>query len=214
MEINGSAEREHEFINGATNGGKDDLISSAPYTVTVTIEGVAPLLFHRWDCDAIETKSKAAKNSAAKKTDNIESYVYRDENGTLCIPGTYLVGSLCDRKNGAAKYVQDPRSPRKSGLDLFKAGVICLTDLASTGKTDWDYLDRRRVVVQQSGITRVRPALNKGWRAEFDLMVATPEYISPTLLLETLNLAGRLCGVGDYRPTYGRFSVVSWKVRK
>ena len=112
----------------------------------------------------------------------------------------------------ASKYKQDPRSPRKSAMDLFKAGLVTLTDLGSLGIKDWDYIDRRRVTIQRNGITRSRPAVKMGWKTSIIFQVLTPEYISPDLLNETLQSAGRLVGVGDFRPTFGRFQVTKFKV--
>lgn len=191
-----------------SNGGESAIEFSYPYSVAVTVEGSCPILFHRWNCDAVEAKAKAAKGSAAKKNDDIESYVYRNEAGEICLPGEYLRQSIIM----AAKFRQDPRSPRKSAMDLFKAAVISLTDLASLGATEWDFEDRRRVTVQRNGITRIRPAMREGWKATVQLMVNIPEYVSPTLLRSVLDDAGRLVGVGDFRPTYGRFTVSNWEV--
>jgi hypothetical protein len=42
--------------------------------------------------------------------------------------------------------------------------------------------------------------------------VLLPEYISPSFLNETVQAAGRLVGVGDFRPTFGRFQVTKFKV--
>lgn len=193
-----------------TNAGEEMLNLSIPYIVGVTVEGVAPLLFHRWNVEAVETKSKAAKGSAAKKSDDTESYLYRNGDGEISLPGEYLRQSIIT----AAKFQQDPRSPRKSAMDLFKAAVISLTPLASLGATEPDYLDRRRVMVQRNGITRTRPAMKEGWKAEIDLMVNLPEYVPPLFLRQVLDNAGRLIGVGDFRPTYGRFTVANWLVRQ
>jgi hypothetical protein len=188
-----------------TNGAEAAILFSEPYTVKMAISGTADFLFHRWNNENVAEKAKASKNSKAKKTDNLESYVYRLENGELAIPGEYLRQSIIN----AAKYRQDPRSPRKSAMDLYKAGVVSLTQLGSIGKKKWDYEDRRRAVIQRSGITRVRPALRVGWKASFDLMVLLPEYIDLAMLLDTATNAGRLIGLGDFRPTYGRFMVTS-----
>jgi len=196
-------------LRDVTNGGEDAVAQGIPYIATVAIQGSADILFHRWNNEAVAEKAKAAKNSKAKKTDNIESYVYRDAGGDLCLPGENLRQSIV----AAAKFRQDPRSPRKSAADLFKAGVIAITPLASFGVTAWDYEDARRVMVQRNGVTRVRPAMRAGWKLEFDFMVQTPEYISPNDLRETIEQAGRLVGVGDFRPTYGRFGVVGFAVR-
>ena len=194
-------------LANVSNGGAEAIASGEPYMVKVVIKGSADFLFHRWNCEAVEAKGKAAKNSAAKKTDDLESYVYRNEEGYLCVPGEYLRQSIIH----AAKFRQDPRSPRKSAMDLYKAGVVSLTNLASLGTKEWDYEDRRRVVIQRAGVNRVRPAMRVGWQVEFDLMVMTPEYISATDMNDVISTAGRLIGVGNFRPTYGRFQIVGFK---
>lgn len=97
-------------------------------------------------------------------------------------------------------------------MDLYKAGIVSLTELASLGSTDWDYLDRRRVTVSRAGITRERPAMNAGWLAGVQLLINTPEYIAPQTLHAVLTDAGRLIGVGDFRPSYGRFLVKSYAI--
>ncbi len=191
-----------------TNSASRIIAEGAPYIAHLTISGTAAFLFHRYQPEAVEAKNKAAKGSKAKKSDDVEAYVYRCDDNTLGIPGEYLRQAVIH----AAKFKQDPRSPRKSAMDLYKAGVIALTETATLGAEAWDYEDRRRVVVQRNAVTRVRPAMRAGWRADFQFMVNTPEYISPDALLETLTTAGRLIGVGDFRPTYGRFQVVRFEV--
>lgn len=195
-------------ISEATNGAERIIEAGMPYRATVKIEGAADFLFHRWNADAVDAKAAAAKGSKAKKSDDVESYVYRDQAGELCIPGEYLRMAIIM----AAKYRQDPRSPRKSAMDLFKASVVPLTNLASLGVKEWDYEDRRRVVVQRNGVNRTRPAMRAGWTVEFDLMVHSPEYIPATILRETIEVAGRLVGIGDFRPTFGRFGIVGFQV--
>lgn len=193
---------------GVSNDAESMIVSTMPYIATIGIEGVADLLFHRYSVEAVEEKGNAAKGSAAKKTDNVESYVWRCDNGNLGLPGEYLRQSIIH----AAKFKQDPRSPRKSAMDLFKAGLICLDVLADLGVANWHYEDRRRVVVQRSAVPRTRPAMRAGWQAVFQMMINLPEYISPHLLNETIANAGRLIGVGDFRPTYGRFQIVRFEV--
>lgn len=190
-----------------TNGAAATLQLSNPYIVRTRIVGVSDLLFHRWNCEAVEAKSKAAKGSAAKKSDNVESYVYRNDANELCVPGEYVRQAIIH----AAKFRQDPRSPRKSAMDLFKAAVVVLTPLASLGTAEWDYEHRCRVQVQRNGVTRVRPAMKAGWAIETDILVNLPEYVPAEMLQETLVNAGRLIGLADFRPTYGRFAVVNFE---
>jgi len=190
-----------------TNAGAAVIEMSAPYAVAVTVEGSADFLFHRWNAEAVEEKAKAAKNSRGKKTDDIESYVYRTQVGELAIPGEYMRGAIIN----AAKFRQDPRSPRKSAMDLFKAAIVVTTPLATLGVSEWDYLDKRRVMIQRQGINRVRPAMRAGWKATFDLLVMLPEYVDRQSLRETIESAGRLIGLGDFRPTFGRFGIVNFE---
>lgn len=203
-------------VSEPTNGAAETIELGLPFIVHVTIEGSADLLLHAWNCEAVEEKASAKKGSAAKKTDNLESYVRRNDDGVICLPSEYLRMSIVN----AAKFRQDPRSPRKSAFDLYKAAVISLKPLAPitnvTGELPkvWDYEHRCRVQVQRNGITRCRPAFKEGWRVEVPLMVNLPEYVSPRDLNDVVSSAGRLIGVGDFRPTYGRFQVIGFEVQK
>lgn len=191
-----------------TDGGASAIEAGIPYIATISIQGIADILFHRWNCEAVAEKAAAAKGSKSKKSDNIESYVYRNDEDELCLPGEYLRQSIIH----AAKFRQDPRSPRKSAMDLYKAGVVSVTTLASLGVKEWDYEHACRVQIQRAGVTRVRPALKAGWKVEVQLLINTPEYISPDTLHDVLNQAGKLIGVGDFRPSYGRFLVSQFAV--
>jgi hypothetical protein len=192
----------------ASNGGEPVIQASVPYIVDMTLEGSSPMLFHRYNTDEVEAKAKAPKGSKAKKVDNLESYVYRNADMEISIPGEYLRGSIIN----ASKFQQDPRSPRKSAMDLFRAGIISLNDLSSLGITKWDYEDRRRAMVQRGAVTRTRPAIKAGWRADFQFMVQLSDYIDPVFLRRVIDDAGRLVGLGDMRPTFGRFVVVKWEL--
>ncbi len=181
-----------------------------PYSVEVTIEGVAHCLLKKYDCDDVEKKGNAKKGSAEKKTDNLEASVYRDpETGEIGIPGVNFKAALA----AAAKSTQDPRSPRKSAKDLVRASVFVTPDLASFGKKTWDFEDRRGVCIQTSRVTRVRPAMHKGWRLTFIINVVQPQYITPDLLEQIVKNAGAFCGLGDFRPDFGRFTIRKFDVR-
>lgn len=190
-----------------SNGAESSILLSAPTTINVCIEGTSDLLFHKWNCEAVEAKALAKKGSASKKTDDLETFIYRNEKGYLCIPGEYVRQAIIH----AAKFKQDPRSSRKSAMDLYKAGIISFTNLSSLGIKNWDYEDKRRVVIQRSAISRVRPAIKAGWIAKFEFLVNLPEYISKHDFIEVLSSAGKLIGLGDFRPTFGRFNVKSYE---
>lgn len=199
-----------EEIGGESpsNGAAAFLEMQKPYRVAVTLEGVCPLLFHRWNNESVKAKADAKKGSLEKRTDDIESFLWRNEQGILCIPGEYVRQSVIH----ASKYEQDPRSPRKSMMDLMKAALVSLTELAPLGIKAPDYIDQRRVVIQRSAVTRNRPALKTGWKAQFFLMVNLPEYVPVQRLNYILQQAGRIVGLADFRPSFGRFAVVKFEL--
>lgn len=202
-------------LGSPSNDGQATIDQLVPFIATVTVRGTSAILFKRWSCDDVEEKSKAAKGSRAKKTDNIEAALWKNDDGFICLPGEYLRMTVVN----AAKFRQDPRSPRKSAMDLFKAGVVALTDLAVITTHDGkkvkepEYLDRRRCTVQRAGITRTRPAFKAGWSATIELACLVPEYITPTMLNDVIQSGGRLVGLADFRPTFGRYQVTSFNHR-
>lgn len=181
-------------------------VETAPATYEVEIQGVSAILFHRWDVAAIEAKGKAKKNSAEKKTDNVESYCYRCENGDLGLPAENLHMALA----WAGKSKADPRSPRKSAHELVKAVLLITPEVISFGQTKWDYQDMRRVQIQRQGVTRTRPALRSGWTLKFHITVLESSYVDEIFLKELIDAAGRFVGVCDHRPQFGRFSVIKF----
>ena len=186
------------------------------YKVSVTLEGTSDIIFHAWNCDVVEQKSKSPKNSARRKSDNPEDLVVRDSHGVLCIPAEYLRSSIAN----AGRSIPDPRSARKSGYDLVRAAIIVSPPLAqiSAGgraKTTWDYIHKARVRVNAGGaITRQRPAIQKGWTASFQIDCLAGDYIAPDVLRSLIEYAGTHVGLGDFRPIYGRFRIVNFEVSK
>ena len=203
-------------ISEPTNGALAAIETEMPYIVHIKIIGSADILLHAWNCESVEAKGKAKKGSETKKSDDLESYVRRNEDGLICLPAEYVRMSIVN----AAKFRQDPRSPRKSAMDLFKASIVSLSPLSPIvnrdGQTskDWDFEHRCRVQIQRNGITRTRPAFKEGWSCELSLMINLPGYIGPNDLLETLTMAGKVIGIGDFRPSYGRFGVVHFEVQQ
>ena len=96
-----------------------DLSLQQAFGARVRIEGVHDILFHRWNAEDVQAKAEAKKGSEEKKRDNPEAYVYRNDEGYICIPGRYIVRSVVE----AGRNFQDPRSKRKMAKDLVRMGV-------------------------------------------------------------------------------------------
>lgn len=196
-------------IAPVSNGAQEIIGYEQPYQAIVTIEGTAPILFHAYNVESVKEKAGAAKGSKAKKSDDVESYVYRSPQGYLGIPGLMFCASIAH----AARRVQDPSSPRKSMRDLALAVIIPDDEIAlfEPKVKDWDFTDIRRVVVQRAAVPRERPAMRAGWRITFRLSVNAPEYVSPAMLRSLITKAGKFSGLGDFRPSFGRYDIVRFE---
>lgn len=199
------------LISGVTGKGAGLIAFEEPYMVEVKVQGIAPILSHRWDCDSVKIKDEAKKGSKAKKEDDIESYLYRTPEGYVAVSARWVIGALVN----AARSLRDPRSPRKNGQDLVRAaihppaGVEVYPFLPK--RKSYDYLDRQMERVQRQGITRVRPAFLVGWEAAVQVECLCPELLDAPTLGQLFMLSGRVCGWGDKHPTYGRFMVTQYK---
>ena len=190
-----------------------DLSLRQPFSAKIRLQGTQDILFHRWNDEDVQAKAEAKKGSEEKKRDNPEAYIYRNEEGNICIPGRYIVRSVVE----AGRNFQDSRSKRKMAKDLVQAAVMSdeiLSPILVKGKPaqQWEYDDRQRVCIMRSAITRTRPAFKKGWEVDFTLISLVPELVTPDFLRKLVDNAGLLIGLGDFRPTYGRFRVVHWDI--
>jgi hypothetical protein len=202
----------HSLVEHSVDTNQHANIITKPSQVilNVRIQGASKLLFHRYDCASVKVKGDAKKGSSDKKSDDLESYLYRDENNAVAVAAENIHACLA----ASAKSFQDPRSPRKSAMDLLKAGILVLPDLipfTRDGETfeGWDFLDTRRVTIKQSAISRTRPGLEAGWELEFDVHILVPQLISVELFREVLQNAGAIVGLCDFRPRFGRFYVTA-----
>lgn len=192
------------------------------YTVSVSVEGTAPLMQHRFPMPDLANLSKGGNRSTGAKdyTQEWREYFYADADGQIYQPASHFEGALV--KAAVGFKVTGKRG--KTYKDLFSANVFVEPDrIPHDGFTvpeeldaDADkplYLDVRPVIVQRARVVRIRPCFAHGWKLNFEIVVNDDE-IQPGLLQDVLTLAGKTVGIGDYRPRFGRFSVVKFEVHR
>lgn len=169
----------------------------------VEVKGVAPLLFNRFpDEENKEGKSKA-KKSIATKEEQVEKSLYREEKGKVYQPSEHFVGAMV--KAGANFKLEG----KKTYKDVVKGGVFIeplkIVHLKQGYVADW----RGVVIPSTRGRVMKGRARMDDWGLKFELSCIDPRATEQDLK-EILTYAGAYIGVGDYRPRYGRFEVVSW----
>lgn len=173
----------------------------------IKVEGIVPLLQHRFSTIS-EEEPKANKRGAGKYVplEEAERALYKDEKGVY-EPAEHL--EACFVKE-AANY-KIPGQGKKTFKDAFKAGIIVEPRHIPIIPGKW-IVDNQAVVINRARIMRSRPRFDK-WSLVFKIQV-TDERITEAILKEVVGNAGKFVGVGDYRPKYGRFQVVSFKLIK
>lgn len=170
--------------------------------VEVSIQGLSPLLMHRYPLEPIEGLDKRSPQEQA------EVSAYRDQHTKgLYVPALNLQRSLIS----AATY-----SKGKGRASLQKQAAACLSvqpfhlDL---GTTEFE-IDAQAVVVPatKGRVVRYRARLD-AWSLKFDL-AWDETLLRPSEVRRIVEDAGQRVGLLDFRPErkgpYGRFMVVYW----
>jgi hypothetical protein len=168
--------------------------------IKVSVKGTAPLLLHKYA--EVDNSTSKKKKKVYVPQEEAERVCYRTEDGKIYIPSTHFKG--CMIKSG----VDFVYSGRKTYKDYIKSGIffkekeIILTPQKYT-------ISNMPVVISRSRIMRSRPEF-KEWECSFTIEIIN-EDINKSILKEILQSAGKFQGVGDFRPEYGRFEVVSFE---
>lgn len=194
------------------------------YTVNARIRGTASLLQHAYPATQL-APSEVSKRQTGGTDYSLEwlDTMYQTESGLLYQPATHLEGSMV--KAAASFKIKGGRG--KTWKDAIKAYVYVTPDEiphlrdgttvqapdASLIEQPTDHLkvNVSRVVVQRAAVARSRLQILPGWELAFTIEVAD-EQVTLDALRQILDEAGRAVGIGDYRPRYGRFEVIEFRV--
>ncbi len=189
------------------------------YIVNVVVEGIGRgLLMHKLSAQIaaeMENPLKRSTRSNPGPEAEAEAVAYRLDpkdgqvKGQLMLPAEHFLGAII--KAGSTLQVKGRGKKTYKGQFTGQLEVspdyIGLTN--DNGDELFDFsIDSRPVRVKQARIIRHRPYLKAGWRAKFSIEVGD-DTIPIEVIQNALNEAGKSCCVGDYRPRFGQFRVVS-----
>lgn len=179
--------------------------------VKIRIEGISPLIMHRFavDDDLTQKISKSKKKDQKRTQDDVKQYLYTNEDGKLVQPSTHIIGCM---KKAGAKFLITGGGKQTYKNIIGSGAVIINPDMILHEKQEWE-VDKRAVVIKQARIIRERPILKK-WSLTFEAEYDEDE-IPKSTLNEILEHAGKRVGIGDFRPEkggpYGRFMITEFK---
>lgn len=177
-------------------------------TVTVEIEGIAPIIFNRFfDPESLDAQGKR-KKTKKEYADEVPLKAYRDKwpNGNLGLPAMNIKKCMIEGCRSATIKIG-----RKSAMPYMRATVFFEPDFIlfspKIKKYDGVHECTGRRPPKIGGMVIVkRPFLNAGWKMQFNLHFYD-ERISLDIGKDSLVEGGLMCAIGDHRPEYGRFKV-------
>jgi hypothetical protein len=175
------------------------------------VTNISPLLMH-----SPQAMRNAGTGMNRKRIpspeEEAEAGTYRLPSRQLYLPTTAFRSALIDASTG--RRLGKTSAPRLFAAALFVQAPHTPLVHPTTGAPLAEYaIDVQRVVVQNAGVLRARPRLD-AWAGEVAFEYDA-DFLTPEVIEEAFGLAGRLVGVGDYRPRcpkgkggpYGRFTV-------
>lgn len=182
-------------------------------TITAKITGTRPLLMHAdIFADPLNRLTKAHKEltSKRKKTDDDHEQIAQSEwRGGLYIDdqGPYIPGVNIESCMIAGAKLSKLGTQLKRSAEILddKCHIEYEGPKDVEGLWEAGYYDARSVKVQQARLMRYRPMFTT-WSCSTEIAF-DGNSINVEQLLKCLADGGTYCGLGDYRPKFGRFRV-------
>ncbi len=184
--------------------------------LTIELIGTRPMLQHNGrlanPLDQYAQALKAINGKRGKTDEDLQQVMmieargacWETTEGLLGVPNAAVWRCLFDAAKGF-----------KRGQDIKRALILddTVEPLLVSGKqvkcddflADLAHIDYRPVKIGMSKVMRARPRVDD-WSSTHHFELLT-DVIEPRDLAPIFERAGRLCGLGDWRPTYGTFSV-------
>lgn len=184
-------------------------------TLKIKLTGTRPLLMHNGQlADPTNKHTRAIKPIAGKRGKTEADYeelrklewlggLYTDSKGRIAITEDMILGALIEgaRKQKKGKQCESGVLCSEPFFQLRHKGPVDPLEMFESGK----FCDYRGVVVGQARTMRARPRFDV-WTADVSLLV-DDSTVNVSDVMEAMTTAGRLIGMGDFRPRFGRFDV-------
>jgi len=185
-------------------------------TIKIEIRGITPLLIHRFNESA--EQSKPNRRVEVKQRDPREEAT---KNAYIAKDGSFYFSAFAiPNAMGAAGSNHKATGSRKSLRFVVPSAVRMMSDtvtiLNGAGPAKTFETDSRPVTIPatKGRVMRHRPRFDQ-WGARFDLLL-DDELLSVEMAQQLLQEAGQSIGIGDFRPEkrgpFGTFRITEFKV--
>ena len=178
-------------------------------TYKVTIEGISPLLMNKPSA-LIGDISKDKKPFKDNAEEQATSKLYKNPEGKLYQPATHIYGALIE----AGKHKRVAGGGKATFSKIVGYAVEINPFEIIHKKQKWEIFSILAVNPNTKGRNMLHRPMLREWELDFEVTFDDDE-IQPSIMKELLDIAGRIAGIGDWRPQkkgpYGKFQVTSWK---
>jgi hypothetical protein len=187
-------------------------------TLSVTIEGITPLICNKFS-DAAAMRSSSGRTSSMSGSERetpleiSEKKLYIGLDGKPMIPGMNVF--RCIVEGGRFHKVGKKQVTTLKNSVLYSCATINDVEVPIIHRQPWK-VDTRAVRIPATGgrILAHRPMFDD-WRLSFSIEF-DEGMIGEKFMRDIFDDAGKRVGLGDFRPDckgpYGKFVVTSWKV--
>lgn len=186
-------------------------------TYEIKIKSICPMLHHGAQAVGMQEQSLKKKGGTALtgNPDEWKDTIYYKDGIGIYLPAMSFEACI---KNAAKQFKITGRATATKYVD---SGVFCIDEYLPflvNGKPIMS-LDDPRIVIDKRTVknpstkgrnVRYRAKFDE-WASSFKILVHADDYLSDKLLSEIIVYGGLYVGVGDYRPKFGRFNLVSMK---
>lgn len=180
-------------------------------TYNVTIQGISPLLMNRPSI-LIGDISKEKTQADVSPQQQAELKLY-EIDGELYQPETHIKGSLVE--SGKNQKVVGKGKATYSKIVGYAVEINPFEIIHK--KQKWEPYSVLAVNPNTKGRNLVHRPMLKEWELDFEITF-DEEQISAVVLKEIFDRAGRIVGIGDWRPAkkgrFGKYQLTSWKESK
>lgn len=183
---------------------------------SITVQGETPLIQNKFtDEAALEATAGsrgATSNDAGDPKEECEGKLHKNEDGNPCIPQPMLFSALIE----AGRHFKIGKKQLSTAKSSLVPGFVDLKGVSYEIESEGGWqTDTRPVRIPATGgrILRHRPMF-QDWTFSFEIELDETG-ISPKLLRDLVDCAGKRIGIGDFRPSckgpYGKFRVTHWE---
>lgn len=185
-------------------------------TIRVQIEGLTPLLIHRFTESAEQAKpTRRVKSRNVDPREEATQHAYIAKNGTFYF-NAFAIPSCMGNAGANHKATGTRKTLRFVVPSAVRLTSDTITITNGNGGPAKDFeVDSRPVTIPatKGRIMRHRPRFDQ-WGARFDLLI-NDDLLDPATAHVLLQEAGLSIGIGDFRPEkrgpFGTFRVTKWE---